>query len=214
MHAPLVFDLVDTWNERALGGCVYHVAHPGGRHFETFPVNAYEAEGRRLARFFASVTRRVRGARPAEDRNPDFPLTLDLRRPPSHTLTARGRPTNGMIAPTLPEFRGPVAVAPARGLSPSAGATTRCRWRGAQPRPHCETLVRSLEALGRHELASRWEERQARDSRQRRDLQRLRRSRKGVDRPWTLDMMPLLIEPAEWSRIEGAALSSGRGCST
>ena len=80
VHAPLTFDIVDTWMGRSLGGCQYHVSHPGGLSYETFPVNSYEAESRRLSRF----SRLALHARPGDGVSrrcaaASFPYTLDLR---------------------------------------------------------------------------------------------------------------------------------------
>ena len=84
VDSPLTFDLVDTWMNRSLGGCQYHVMHPGGRSYATFPVNAFESESRRLARFFrmghtpGTMMLSSAGA-PPESASPDYPFTLDLR---------------------------------------------------------------------------------------------------------------------------------------
>ena len=102
VHSPLVFDIIDTWNERSIGGCTYHVVHPGGRHYDTFPVNAYEAESRRVSRFATEghtpgviqpkPSRATPGSFlpeghapgpidvPPEETNAEYPYTLDLRR--------------------------------------------------------------------------------------------------------------------------------------
>ena len=80
VDTPLTFEVLDTWSERALGACQYHVMHPGGRNYATRPVNANEADARRLARFFRiGLNPGARTPAPAM-REMDSPCTLDLRR--------------------------------------------------------------------------------------------------------------------------------------
>jgi uncharacterized protein (DUF2126 family) len=105
-HSPLVFKVIDTWSGQAIGGCTYHVAHPGGRSYEVFPVNAYEAEARRITRFWdlGATPGTVQTAPPdtaglgtftptagplgpmvppEEEPNEEFAYTVDLRRLPA-----------------------------------------------------------------------------------------------------------------------------------
>ena len=81
LDPSLVFDIYDTWSGRAIGGATYNVAHPGGRSYDTFPVNGNEAEARRLARFSPHGHRAGAYVPPQERIHPEFPMTLDLRRP-------------------------------------------------------------------------------------------------------------------------------------
>ena len=80
VHAPLSIDIVDNWLSRSLGGCRYHVVHPGGRSYDTLPVNSFEAESRRLARFFRQEHTPGTLELTARPPSQEFPFTLDLRR--------------------------------------------------------------------------------------------------------------------------------------
>jgi uncharacterized protein (DUF2126 family)/transglutaminase-like putative cysteine protease len=85
VHVPLVLDIIDLWNDRSIGGCTYFVDHPGGRNYATYPVNAYEAEARRVGRFWnfghTPGTHKAELLMADQGYSLEFPYTLDLRRP-------------------------------------------------------------------------------------------------------------------------------------
>ncbi|HSI04083.1 MAG: transglutaminase family protein [Myxococcota bacterium] len=92
IHHPLRFDVVDTWGERSLGACGYHVWHPEGRAFAAAPLTRFEAAARRAQRFtIEGPLQHPVSVREAQA-HPDAPYTLDLRRLPIDRPMPQPRP--------------------------------------------------------------------------------------------------------------------------
>ena len=89
VHTPLSFELIDTWKNRSVGHCTYYAGPVAGHVYDTRPANAAEAKERRLERFVVSTPSTTAVITPAEELNPSFPLTLDLRWPAPAASTAK-----------------------------------------------------------------------------------------------------------------------------
>jgi uncharacterized protein (DUF2126 family)/transglutaminase-like putative cysteine protease len=81
VHTPLVFDVIDTRENRSVARCTYFAGSPDGTIYTTRPANVEEATARRRLRFRVGDTPEQPLAAPPAESNPVFPMTLDLRFP-------------------------------------------------------------------------------------------------------------------------------------
>jgi len=78
-HAPLVFQVLDTWQQTFLGGAIYHVQPPSGEPDQTLPESFEEARSRLTERFVPLQRGTFPDTIPPLILHPDTPMTLDLR---------------------------------------------------------------------------------------------------------------------------------------
>ena len=194
VHAPLVFEIIDQWKERSIGRCIYHVGPPDGRVYPARPLNVEEAEYRRVERFQKCDPELGTMAAPEDEINPIFPMTLDLRIPaPGYKSDIA---ETGACPVTWDLYQTPLRYGASYDELSADGVT---------PRPHWAHLMESLRAIGPEELGRRWT-RAERRIRENGITYNIYSDPLGVNRPWAIDIVPLLIAADEWRFIEAGII--------
>src|ERR1700688_3192909 len=95
------------------------------------------------------------------------------------------------------------------GYSQTAGVYDEMSAAPGVLRPHWNVFIDSLSALGAQELRRRWQTARQR-IRENGVTYNVYGDPLGINRPWNLDPIPLMIPPSEWSQLEAGLIQRAR----